>query len=161
MTALAVHPEPSSVDVGRPLPWARDLAIVGAVTGFGVPFLHPLASLTPSLLVALVAAVTGAALGAAAPRLLNAHVRRVPVVLLLGAGAGVGALWGGLVGVVSAYVIGGGSWYLVHLAATIGLVQLGWFWLPYAVLRGRRRPTWSLVVAAVLCTPLVFHLARL
>ncbi|MDQ3033500.1 MAG: hypothetical protein M3Y87_13860, partial [Myxococcota bacterium] len=73
--------------------WARDLAVLGGASALGIPLLLG-ASVGFAAITALAGALLGASIGAAVPVLLGRHVRRVPVVLLLGAGAGLGANWG-------------------------------------------------------------------
>lgn len=137
---------------GRPWAWARDLGLVGAVTCFVVPYLAaPLwCRWEFSVAAAVTGAVTGAALGGLAPRLLHPFVRRIPVLLLLMAGFGLGSLWGALVGGVASLASDVDLALGVQTAAFCGALQLSWFWLPYAVRKARARRTWPVVLGSLI-----------
>jgi hypothetical protein len=152
-TLLAV-PTPS---LGSPRAWARDFAllvhtplaafaVLAVWAGDGVALLF-------TLVIAIVATTLGIAIGGAMPTVLLRWVRRVPLVLLLGASAGLGALWGAASIGAGLSVLGVrwgsalGERYL-WLGATLFMLQLAWFWLPYTWLRLRRARTWPLVLAA-------------
>jgi hypothetical protein len=135
------QPEPET-NIRDARGWARDLAIVGMLTGAIVPLLLG-ASLALSLLAALVAAALGALVGLAAPLAFHRRVRRMPVVLLAGAGAGLGGLWGGATASLAALLATGEVTWVraAELGATAGMIQLGAFWLPALLLRARGRST--------------------
>ena len=136
--------------------WARDLALVGAVT------MLPLAvtvSWKTALLAAAFSALGGALLGALVPRLLHRHVRRFPLLLLAPAGVGLGALWGAAAALPAAVLGHSPEIRTVELAATVGAAQLGWLWIPHAVRLARRRASWPTLIAAAVAAPLVAWLA--
>ena len=162
LAALDQRPRPLAFrepawPLGTPRAWARDLAAVGAVTCFAVPLIAaPLGTRATFALVAAVAgAATGALLGLLVPRMLSPFVRRIPVLLLLGAGCGLGSLWGGLVGYLAGLASGADPLLSAHTAALCGFVQLGWFWLPSGVAHARRRPVWPAVLLAFILSPLM------
>ncbi len=133
----------------RPLPWIRDFALVGAVTGFSAPY-WVVNAWTYASLTGLGGAVGGAALGAFSAWLLSGRARRWPRFSLLLLGPLFGAAWGA----TAALTTGVSSWWRellwlsVALAAVAGALQLGWFWLAYAVRRVNQRSTWPVTVGA-------------
>jgi hypothetical protein len=141
----------------RPRTWARDLALVGAVSVaplalFSVP------AVTVGALV-LLSALGGALLGAVAPHLLHRRVRRKPWLVLAAAAIGLGGLWGGLAGFGAATLTGAPWMRVTELAATAGAAQLGWLWIPYTITLARRGSTWPAVLAACVLAPIVGWLA--
>lgn len=155
-------PEPET-NVARALDargWARDLAIVGASTSLVVPATVG-AQLGLALVAGLIGALLGMLIGSAAPVLLARRVRRIPLFVLALAGAGLGADWGAVTAGLTAGSMGRSWAWGVELGAIVGLVQLGWFWIPAIWMRARGRPTWPLVALAVLlCPVLAVALAR-
>lgn len=140
--------------------WARDLAIVGASTSMVVP-----AAIGAHVGVAIasgaIGALIGVLIGSAAPILLGRRVRRIPLIVLALAGAGLGADWGAVTAGLTAGPAGASWAWAVELGAIVGLVQLGWFWIPAIWMRARGLPTWPLVaLAVVLCPVLAIALAH-
>jgi hypothetical protein len=158
-THLETIPDPQT-NVTRARAWARDLALIGAVSAGALPLLLG-ASATFAIVASIASALIGAAIGSAAPYLLNRHVRRVPVLLLLGAGAGLGANWGAVSATVAALATGEAGWrYAAQLGATAGLALLGAFWMPAVLLRARGRSTVPAILAALsLCPAIAVYLA--
>ena len=152
--------------------WALDLAIVGGISSFVAPMSLVLFSpaiylLEPLLAFAVVASVvgsaSGAALGLVMPSYLNLVRKRVPLPLLVVGHPIIGALWGGLAGLVAAtFTVG--LWFAVFptlLAAMVGALQFGWLWLPYTiqtVMGGMRWPLVALSGAVALFAPWVSYL---
>lgn len=144
----------------RPLVWARDLALVGAVSALPLALLRAL-PLATTLALVLVAAAGGALIGLLAPRLLHRRVRRVPLVLLVPAAIGLGGLWGAIAG-LSAAAITHAPWIRVtELAASAGAAQLGRLWLPHSIGIARRGSSWPTVLVACAAAPLIGWLAYL
>lgn len=157
----ALHAPPVRV-TGRPSSWARDGAIVGAVTGYVGPaaVLFGL-SLHPWLVACTAAfALGGALLGLVMSWVLERLRGRVPLpvlgVTLPVVAVATGSLWAATAG----WLVGAP----VALAATFGGIavafQVGMFWFPYtvlAVLGGRR---WPVVAAACVVSPFLGLLAR-
>ncbi len=144
--------------LGRPLHWARDFALVGAVTGG----LAPLAVYSgfPSayyLLTGVGGMLAGALLGGVLPRLLGARIRRLPVAALLVVGPALGALWGALAGLAGSLVFRDSAMDLgtlsVMAGAAAGAVQFGWLWIPYSVKRARKKRVWPVVAGALALAP--------
>lgn len=141
--------------IGAPAAWARDLAAVGAVVSAVLPFLTlaPAEALRFVAPAALVAALSGAALGAIAPSLFTTFVRRLPMVLLLGAGFGLGAFWGALAGFAGSLASGAPRLQMTCFAGQCGAMVLGCLWAPYLLAHVRRRATWPLVALACVVGP--------
>ncbi|UJR86563.1 hypothetical protein [Sandaracinus amylolyticus] len=139
-----------------PRGWALDLAWVGGASALAIATMLG-ASLFGALAVAATSALIGALIGACAPLLLSRRVRRVPVLLLLAAGAGLGANWGALSAVSVAVASGSGVGWIraAELGATAGLVVMGLFWLPAALLRAHGRSTRLARIAALALSPLI------
>lgn len=138
--------------------WSLDLAFVGGVTTLALGVVSPLAVSTV-LVASAICALSGVVLGALVPTLLAHRVRRKPVLLLLAAGAGLGACWIGFAG-AGAAVLTGTSWrWALSIGATAGAVQLGWLWLPMLLARAKGRSTIEYVLLACLASPLVGYLA--
>ena len=151
-----VRPEPDT-HLERtldPRGWSRDLAIVGASTSMVLPVLTG-ESAGLALAVAAIGATLGALLGRAVPALLTRHVRRLPLVVLALAGAGLGANWGALVAVLALLTLGASSMWSVELGAQVFMIQLGWFWIPAVWLRARGKVTWPLVLLVIGVCPLI------
>ncbi len=144
--------------LGAPRLWARDLAFVGAVTSLALGAVSPL-SLPTVLATAGFAAGGGVALGLLVPRLFGRHVRRVPILILLAAGLGVGACWIGAAGTLGALATGGPWGWTAQIAATAGAAQLGWLWLPMLLGRARGRGSREWVLLACAAAPLIGYLA--
>lgn len=161
-TALALHrAEEPPRWLAATTPMSRDLAVVGGVTAvLAAAGLGGSALSLFSLVAGAAAATLGALLGRLGPLLLGRRVRRVRVPFLLGAGAGLGALWGATAGALAALVAGTPLLPAVVDAARLGMLQLGWLWLPYLLLRARGRATWPLVTLAAAVTPLLALLVR-
>lgn len=153
-------------EAGSAWPWVRDLTLVGGASAVGAP----LAAMVMSGLVrepwasAYLAAAgvaglaTGALLGSLTPRLIRWKLGRTPRALFIAAGVAVGALWGGIVGAMAGMVVSPVAFVAVFsalLAAPVGALQLGWFWLTAAQRRVRRRPVAKHLVAAALVAPTV------
>jgi hypothetical protein len=146
--------------------WARDLAIVGAVSALPVFFIRfpwgDSAGSTSTLLLALFAAAFGALIGLAVPWLLHHRVRRKPLALLVPAAVGLGALWGTAATWMTAETLDMRLlWYAVSFNATVFAAQLGWFWLVYAIAIARRASGSWAVVAACALTPAIAWIAWL
>lgn len=148
------EPETNTRNALAARPWARDLAIVGASTSMVVPALVG-AGAEFAITSGVLGAVLGVALGSAIPLILSRRVRRVPLVLLALAGAGVGANWGAATGALTALALDRSVTTAVEVGATAGLLQLGWFWIPAIAARARGRSTWPLVAASVALSPLL------
>jgi len=162
MTTLTIPSGAELARLGERRSWVRDLTIIGGVSGALAP--AAVGFLMPGyvLLAGAFGAGSGAVVGhLAASMLTKERVRRLPVAGLLVGGVGLGALWGALTGFGAALGLGafahGGGGVLLALSALLasvaGAIQLGWFWLPYAILRARGRRTWPLVVVASLLAP--------
>ncbi len=160
-TTLAV---PSGVELarlGERRTWVRDLTIIGGLSGALAPAAVGMMPPGYVFLAGLFGAGSGAVVGWLASSMLSsARVRRWPVAGLLVGGIGLGALWGAMTGLGAALGLGpfgGGGLALLFLsallAAVAGALQLGWFWLPYAILRARGGRTWPLVLFASLLAP--------
>ena len=141
-------------DVGRPLDWAIDLSVVGALTALALGLFTSL-SMSTIAVTAGFAALFGGGLGALLPHLFHWRVRRVPVLVLLLAGVGLGACWGGGAGLCAALVTDTPWMRCTALAATACAVQLGGLWLPALLGRSRGGSAWGWVVLACLASPLV------
>lgn len=140
--------------------WARDLAIVGASTSMVVPAIIG-AHVGLAIASGVIGALLGVLIGSAAPVLLAWRVRRIPLVVLALAGAGLGADWGAVTAGLTAGSVGASWTWAIELGAIVGLVQLGWFWIPAIWMRARGLPTWPLVtLAVVLCPVLAVALAH-
>ncbi len=142
----------------RPRVWARDLALVGAITALPLALWRYLPLSTALIAVAL-AAASGAVLGALVPRLLHRRVRRKPLVLLVPAAVGLGALWGAAVGLPAAWITHAPWIRVTELAASAGAAQLGWLWVPHAIGVARRGSSWPTVALACMAAPLIGWLA--
>ena len=147
------HAEPDDERAGpapmflAPREWARDLGLVGASSALvSACVMHT--GLAYALALVAAASALGALLGASMPLLLHRRVRKMPVVLLLGAGAGLGANWGGLAAALAALVTGAGLESSVLVGGNFGLMQLGWLWLPLVLTRARGRSTRPYLLAA-------------
>lgn len=133
-------------------PWVRDLALIGAATCLIIPMmtLPSWLRLDFAIVAAAAGAVSGAMIGWLAPNLLHPYVRRLPVVLLLGAGFGLGSVWGAVAGSAAALSTGTNLTLSASTAAICGGLQLGWIWLPYTVFQARGERLWILVFLALL-----------
>ncbi|MGE0790285.1 MAG: hypothetical protein AB7S26_31710 [Sandaracinaceae bacterium] len=155
-------PEPA---LGSPRAWAFDLAFVGAVTTLSLAVSSPIAM--PTLLVAACfGTIGGAVIGFATPALFHRRVRRVPVLLLLAAGCGLGALWLGVAGGAAAlfamndpFVAPMPWWQVVGITASAGAAQLGWLWLPMLLRRSKARSVHRWVALACALAPLIGYAA--
>lgn len=157
MTTMAITTTSSDPETNllRAREWARDLAWLGGASALVVWTLLG-ASATFAICAALTSALLGAAIGAASPLLLSRRVRRVPVVLLLGAGAGLGANWGAASAAAASLATGELWWvHAAELGATAGLVVMGTFWLPAALLRARGRSTRAARIVATALSPAI------
>ncbi|MEO1268064.1 MAG: hypothetical protein AAFX99_08200 [Myxococcota bacterium] len=149
--------------LGLTLHWMRDLGLIGGATSLlATAQLHGLYGWTFPIAACLAGVVTGIALGAVIHRLFSTWMRRWPIAVLLVMGPVVGALWGGLVGLLaSPTLFGFGSTdrmlIVAMVAAVAGAIQLGWFWLPYTWVRGRRKAVWPVVMLACLLGPFLGH----
>jgi hypothetical protein len=141
--------------LGSRLSWARDFAVIGAVTGFAAPapyFWHDteyLAACSGS------GAVIGAVLGVATSRALLVWLSRWPFGVLLVLGLALGALWGGSTGFCGGALALDDAHAYVPLTpisaiagAGAGMLQLGWFWLPYTLARAKGKSALAIVAAA-------------
>lgn len=144
----------TTVDLGSPRGWARDLGLVGTFTALGLAFANPM-TWGALALTTLFAAGIGAGLGALVPRLMHPQVRKVPWLVLAVAGIGLGACWGGAAGLGGALLTGTPWMRATELGATAGAFQLGWLWLPLLLSRARGRRGTSLTLAACALAPLV------
>jgi hypothetical protein len=148
--------------------WARDLAIVGGGTSFlAIAFVegfrggHERVFLIAAT---ILGAVVGALFGLGLRRLLLAWLR-LPIVVWMPISLVLGGLWGAIVGGLAMVIAewGKAQISIALLAAIVagiaGALQLGWFWLPYAVRAGRGKSTWPVVAAALLLGGLTGHLA--
>lgn len=133
----------------RRWPWVRDFTLVGALTGFGAPFVL-LRSLEYSLVTGLGGLVGGAVLGLFSAWVINRQARRWRRFVLLPLGLALGALWGATAGGATALVphLRGLLGLSLAVAAIAGAAQLGWFWLAYSVRRVNQRSTWPVVLLA-------------
>ena len=93
------------------------------------------------------------------PRIFHRHVLRVPVLVLLVAGVGLGACWGVGAGAVAALLTGSPMIWTAELLGTAAALQLGWLWLPTLLGRARGRSPWPFVAVACLLSPVVGWLA--
>jgi hypothetical protein len=131
-------------------PWLRDFALVGGITGAAAPYTL-LRSVEYSLFAAAGGAASGALLGLFSAWLLSGRARKWRRFVFIPLGLAVGALWGGAAGLAT-----GLSSYSSLLglslvfSAIAGTLQLGWFWLAYAVRRVNGRSTVPVVVVASL-----------
>lgn len=164
---------------GEAMPWIRDLTLVGGATALGAPLaLMTFFGMTrePWTWAFLIAAgfaglVSGAALGGLTPRLLRRWLARWPRLYFIGAGLAGGAAWGAAVGAIAGAVgaIAMGEHRMLLpltgisalLAAPVGALQLGWFWVAAATRRARRRRVDVLVLAAALAAPVLAALSFL
>ena len=149
-----------SPDLGAPRAWARDLALVGGFTGLGLGFATPM-GWDSLAITALLAAGLGAVLGLLVPRLLHPQVRKTPWLLLVAAGIGLGACWGGAAGLGGALLTGAPWMRATELGATAAAFQLGWLWLPLLLARASGREGGALALLACAIAPLVGWLATL
>ncbi|AKF09992.1 hypothetical protein [Sandaracinus amylolyticus] len=161
MTTTITIPEPETNDLAieRLLTrrgWALDLAWVGGASALAVATMLGASALF-ALAVAATSALIGAAIGAGAPWLLSRRVRRLPVLVLLGAGAGLGANWGALSAASVALASDGGLGWVraAELGGTAGLLVMGLFWLPAALLRASGRSTRLARIAALALSPVI------
>lgn len=135
--------------LGQPADWGKDFAILGGVSPamalLSCGFFHPLL-LT---LVPAVGAGVGYSLGRVLPRLLSKRWATVPITLLFIPMALFGLLWGGAMGLASAAVVAPPFVVMITaFCALCGMVQLGWFWLPYTYRKaGERSPAPLLALA--------------
>lgn len=154
------------------MPWIRDLSLVGGATGVGTPLaaligigvIHEPWTWAYLATAGIAGLVTGAMLGALTPALLSRWLGRWPRLAFIGAALAAGGLCGALVGAVAG-AAGGASWnprlirdmaeISAFLAAPLGALQLGWFWVAAATRRARRRPVHRLVLGAALAAPLL------
>lgn len=141
--------------LGHPAAWARDLALIGGVIAALLPFLtlSPAEAIRFAVPAAVVAIISGAALGAIVPSLFSSHVRRLPIALLLGAGFGLGALWGALAGFAGSLASHLPRLEMTCFAGQCGAMVLGSLWVPYLLANVRRRATWPLVALACVVGP--------
>lgn len=147
--------------------WARDFAIVGAVSAFLAPYLvlGSLISIDVLMVTAFAGALSGGALGYGLERVLRGPLETLPWPLMAMLLVGVGGLWGAFVGFAGGLAadfgrfgdFGGGDFgrgvstvviYFIACAAVAAAAQLAWFGPAYAHMRRRGGPTWPLVVAA-------------
>jgi hypothetical protein len=140
---------------GHRAAWARDLALIGGVIAALLPFLtlSPAEAIRFAVPAAVVAALSGAALGAIVPSLFSAYVRRLPIALLLGAGFGLGALWGALAGLAGSLASDLPRLEMTCFAGQCGALVLGSLWVPYLLANVRGRATWPLVALACVVGP--------
>lgn len=149
---------PSS-SVGRAVAWSRDMAIVGAATSFLAVYGLD-SSFRPSMLVvAAIGAAVGGVFGLVFRRLVLAWLR-LPILAWIPISLVLGGLWGGTVASIGGLLLArGGTFVLAGFGATAGALQLGWFWLPYAVRSGRGKSTWPVVTAAILVGSVIGYAA--
>ena len=134
--------------------WARDLALVFGVSALSLAIIGH-GGLALGAVGTVLATLAGAALGGLMPRLFHARVRTKPTLLLLGAGAGLGACAGTIAAVLAALSTGSPVLACAELGARLGLAQLGWAWLPMLLSHARRRPTLPIVAMAVVLAPVL------
>ena len=149
----------SGRSVGTGAAWARDLAIVGGVSSFAAPVWF-VGNLGWGYVwaAALFGALGGAALGAVMPWLLTKPLRRFRIAALLALGPLLGFAWGALTGLLAAPLLAfshAGPLVSALVARIAGIIQFGWFWLPYAMSHIRGRGTRRLVLAACLVGPML------
>jgi hypothetical protein len=140
---------------GSPAAWSRDLAIVVGATSAFAPAMaagqlfagYPISAMC-------IGAVTGAVLGAAMPALIDLVRGRVPLALVVAASLALGAVWGGLTGMLAGVPFGWDAAALgLAAGGAAGAVQLGGFWFPYTFQSVRGGRTWPVVVGALLVLP--------
>ena len=159
------EPTTTTYTFGRRSSWVLHFALIGAVSSVLAPaFTLLIDDLGPGFLPTsyyvlggLFGTVTGAALGAGLHRLFGAVFGRLLIALMLALMPCVGALWGGTVGLGASFSLPDTPVDLQTLSlfcgALAGAAQLSWFWLPYAVQRGRGHNGRILVALALLAAP--------
>lgn len=132
----------------RKWPWVRDFALVGAATGFLAPY-AVIRSLEYSGFASAGGGASGALLGAFSVWLFSRVGRGWSKIVLVPLGLALGALWGGAAGLATG-LSDHGEWLplSVMFGGCAGALQLGWFWLAYAVRRVNCRSTIAVVVTA-------------
>lgn len=156
--------DPAPTPILRPAPlgraedWAVELSMVGALTTLGLGLVASIPAPTLAAALALTSLI-GAGLGALIPRLLHRHVRRIPVLVLIAAGVGLGGLWGGPAGFLAATVTSAPWRDTTALLGTATAFQFGWLWLPVVLERARGRSPWPWVLGACLASPVIGWLA--
>lgn len=138
--------------------WARDFGLIGLVSGVLGPLLGGQGHLPMAYVLAcgLAGAILGLGVGCLLRWLLREVVTDVPLLVLFATlGPVVGLFWGASVGAIGGLFLGTHFVSLSVFFATVSAIaQLGWIWLPYALLRGQLRATWPLITLAAI-TPLV------
>ena len=142
---------------GRPLEWARDMALVGGITSATLPAL--LSNVAPTnfaIYAGIAGTLTGALFGALMPAALDRLRNRVPLWALLMAGPVIGCAWGGLAGALASLPFSSDTLRLGVLAGAIaGGLQFGWWWFPYTFQTVRGRRTWPVMLTAAVVLPLI------
>ncbi|MBS2031405.1 MAG: hypothetical protein JST54_26125 [Deltaproteobacteria bacterium] len=142
----------------------RDLTLVGGASGVGAPFaamvmtgiIHESWAWSYLTAAGVAGLATGALLGALTPRFISWRLGRAPRAFFIAAGLAVGAVWGGIVGALAGVTVAPVGFMVAFsavLAAPVGALQLGWFWLTAAQKRVRRRPVGASLAAAVVAAP--------
>jgi len=147
---------------GSPLRWGRDMAVVGGATGLiGSLAITGLAFPPFAVAAAIVGAGAGLLLGIEMPEFLESARCRLSLITIGFRCVLAGAATGGFVALVAAHAAGEIFLMPSVVAMVAGGMQLGWLWLPYTILTVLQRPTWPLVLAAVVAAPVVGWLATL
>lgn len=144
-------------DLGSRGAWARDFAILGALsTGLGLANMG-FAGFLPSIVIvgAILGALTGFGLGWTLEPILARDGARMPGGLVAVFGPILGGFWGAAVGALTVLaVFPEGLAVGTVVGAIAGLLQVGWFWVVYLALRLRKAPTWPALALAAL-TPFI------
>ena len=157
--------------LGTRTAWIRDFTVVGAAS-----------TLAPLVIVrggmpdfvagaAVVGPIIGALLGLVLRPVLLGPMSKVPCGLLILVGALLGGMWGaldgGLAAIVGPYLHDPDPHSYVQATPFLGTLvggvagafQVGWFFVPYTVLRARGKAAWPVVVAACAVSPTLGFIA--
>jgi hypothetical protein len=136
------------------------MAIVGGATSFLAAYGVD-SRFRPSMLVlAAIGAAVGGLFGLMFRRLVIAWLR-LPILAWIPISLVLGGLWGGAVASIGVLLLyrSDGIPVLAGFGAIAGALQLGWFWLPYAIRSGRGNSTWPVVTAAIVVGSVIGYAA--
>lgn len=153
---VGLVPAPSTLPAritGSSWVWGRDLGVVSGATALAAAT-HAFGIGGYALVLSALGVMGGLLLGLEMPRFLDTARQRMSLPAIAVRCTAAGGAMGGMVALLTLLVGGAPLIEPVIVATVAGALQLGWFWLPYTVLTVLQRPTWPVVVGAVVLAPL-------